>query len=326
MSLEFGLTFLIWVGIALYFIWNFIFRKSPVQPSRKQQESAIKWISMRGTVKYVNDPKTGSAILAKGAQYPPHIDCKRALSMFSKGAMRKAYNLKFTTPTGVDFIDDGKSISVDMFVAKTYHDEKVPKDEIPTEEAYKDDLVLQYAAKELANKYNSLNPPKKISFVDAVLLELEPFPNPHFEKPKFYFVEPFMEGEFKKFSNNWDWTDNSRATPHAFSHFTLQKSKETLVVVDMQGVGDVYTDPQIHTNPTFWHQFIGFFRKEKANMSTKEFGLGNGGEDGIKKFKEAHICSPLCESLGLKKLNKKKWVSTEPSNSSSTRVITKKEG
>ncbi|KAG8145639.1 putative Eukaryotic elongation factor 2 kinase protein [Naja naja] len=33
----------------------------------------------------------------------------------------------------------------------------------------------------------------------------------------------------------------------AFSHFTFERSGHQLIIVDIQGVGDLYTDPQIHT-------------------------------------------------------------------------------
>ena len=33
----------------------------------------------------------------------------------------------------------------------------------------------------------------------------------------------------------------------ALSHFTFERSGHKLIVVDIQGVGDLYTDPQIHT-------------------------------------------------------------------------------
>lgn len=36
-------------------------------------------------------------------------------------------------------------------------------------------------------------------------------------------------------------------TSQAFSHFTFERSGHQLIVVDIQGVGDLYTDPQIHT-------------------------------------------------------------------------------
>ena len=39
----------------------------------------------------------------------------------------------------------------------------------------------------------------------------------------------------------------SSCPPQAFSHFTFERSGPQLIVVDIQGVGDLYTDPQIHT-------------------------------------------------------------------------------
>ena len=39
----------------------------------------------------------------------------------------------------------------------------------------------------------------------------------------------------------------SRNTPQAFSHFTYELSQHSLLICDIQGVGDMYTDPQVHT-------------------------------------------------------------------------------
>ena len=47
------------------------------------------------------------------------------------------------------------------------------------------------------------------------------------------------------------------------------------------GVGDLYTDPQIHT------------------VSQEEYGEANLGTKGMALFFSSHICSPLCEYLGL---------------------------
>lgn len=38
-----------------------------------------------------------------------------------------------------------------------------------------------------------------------------------------------------------------RHTPQAFSHFTYSFTQGTALCVDIQGVADLYTDPQIHT-------------------------------------------------------------------------------
>jgi hypothetical protein len=61
-----------------------------------------------------------------------------------------------------------------------------------------------------------------------------------------------MEGEFRKYSNNDGLTQHNRNTPQAFSHFTYEKSDHQLVIVDIQGVDDWYTDPQIHTQVSFF--------------------------------------------------------------------------
>ena len=38
-----------------------------------------------------------------------------------------------------------------------------------------------------------------------------------------------------------------RLTPQLFSAFSFYGSKGTRMVVDVQGVGDLYTDPQVHS-------------------------------------------------------------------------------
>ena len=47
------------------------------------------------------------------------------------------------------------------------------------------------------------------------------------------------------------------------------------------GVGDLYTDPQIHT------------------IDMKDYGEANLGTRGMALFFSSHVCSPLCEMLGM---------------------------
>ncbi len=44
-----------------------------------------------------------------------------------------------------------------------------------------------------------------------------------------------------------DVSADRRNTPQAFSHFSYEASDHQLIIVDIQGVGDIYTDPQIHS-------------------------------------------------------------------------------
>lgn len=75
--------------------------------------------------------------------------------------------------------------------------------------------------------------------------------------------------------------EHHRSTPQAFSHYTFQASGGQLMVVDIQGVGDLYTDPQFHT------------------LSGAEFGEGNLGPRGMALFFRGHECDSLCETLRL---------------------------
>lgn len=99
-------------------------------------------------------------------------------------------------------------------------------------------------------------------------------------------LEPKLEGAYKKYSNNFGYVDKEdRNTPQAFSHFTYQYTNGKMIVVDIQGVKDYYTDPQIHSNipesaPPIW-------------------GQGDMGDTGVYKFFESHRCNALCKFFGL---------------------------
>ena len=66
-----------------------------------------------------------------------------------------------------------------------------------------------------------------------------------------------MAGDYKKHNNNAgfvanvnmsnDERDAVRSTPQAFSHFTAALTRGEMIVVDVQGVDDLYTDPQVHS-------------------------------------------------------------------------------
>ena len=99
-------------------------------------------------------------------------------------------------------------------------------------------------AKLWGEEFNRHNPPKK---VDIFMMTVYEFHDRQ-DKPLFH-VEHFIDGDYIKYNSNSGFVDGKicRQTPQALSHFTFERSGHELIVVDIQGVGDLYTDPQIHT-------------------------------------------------------------------------------
>ena len=99
-------------------------------------------------------------------------------------------------------------------------------------------------AKLWGEEFNRHNPPKK---VDIFMMTVYEFHDRE-DKPLFH-VEHFIDGDYIKYNSNSGFVDGKvcRQTPQALSHFTFERSGHELIVVDIQGVGDLYTDPQIHT-------------------------------------------------------------------------------
>ena len=86
--------------------------------------------------------------------------------------------------------------------------------------------------------------------------------------------------------------------PQAFSHFTYERSKKRLLVVDLQGVLQVndldgtceylLTDPAIH-------------KRESGTLRLGHFGHTDRGKKGMKAFWKSHVCTEACSLLGLEK-------------------------
>lgn len=183
---------------------------------------------------------------------------------FAKGSCRSAHKLRDLTYPN------------QHYVAK-FSTKKAIRDQ------YFMDVLMQTFCSKWSDLYNSFNPPKKITFLPSFVLEL----TDRGTTPVTCGGEPFIEGDYKKFNNNSGYVNSeaSRNTPQAFSHFSLVHSNQELVIIDIQGVNDFYTDPQIHTK------------------SGKGFGEGNLGKDGIYQFVKTHQCNPLCSYLKLEPLN-----------------------
>ncbi|KAJ0411494.1 hypothetical protein ATCC90586_008543 [Pythium insidiosum] len=185
---------------------------------------------------------------------------------FSKGSLRVVYHLQ----------DLNEMRDNDSYVAKV----AIDPDEDP--QTYFRDIELQAHCAYYAELYNSYQPPKRVEFLKAWVLELTE------RDGVLCAVEEYIPGEYRKHNNNFgSVSDDERNTPQAFSHFTFEASNHELLAVDIQGVGDKYTDPQIHT------------------VNGHDFGKGNLGHLGFQKFLSTHRCNSICRYLKLPAVNPK---------------------
>ena len=113
-------------------------------------------------------------------------------------------------------------------------------------------------------------------------------------KEEFVTVEPYIEGNFRKYVNNTgDITlkDCSELAMKAesFVHYSFVKSGKQLMIVDLQGVNYMLCDPEIASSKLY---------DENSDIY---FCAGNLSTNAIETFFEQHKCNKFCELLSLDK-------------------------
>jgi len=124
---------------------------------------------------------------------------------------------------------------------------------------------------------------EKLSYIMCYLLETE---------DSIVSLEPKINGKFVKYFNNTMDTglsDDTGLKAANLAHFSLEYSKGTILLTDLQGSGHTLTDPEIATAD----------RYDKMDQSLN-FGFGNYGIEALEKFKDNHVCNQYCMLSGLK--------------------------
>uniref|UniRef100_A0A3Q0SN19 non-specific serine/threonine protein kinase n=1 Tax=Amphilophus citrinellus TaxID=61819 RepID=A0A3Q0SN19_AMPCI len=165
---------------------------------------------------------------------------------------------------------------------------------------YKEETVLhlclreiqqQRAAQKLTFAFNQIRPktiPYSPRFLEVYLLYCH-------SAGQWFAIEECITGEFRKFNNNNGDeivpTNLLEETMLAFSHWTYEYTRGELLVLDLQGVGEILTDPSV----------IKSGEKGSYDMI---FGPANLGDDAIRNFRAKHHCNSCCRKLKLPDLKR----------------------
>lgn len=168
---------------------------------------------------------------------------------------------------------------------------------------YKEDTVLhlclreiqqQRAAQKLTFAFNQIRPktiPYSPRFLEVFLLYCH-------SAGQWFAIEECITGEFRKFNNNNGDeivpTNLLEETMLAFSHWTFEYTRGELLVLDLQGVGEILTDPSV----------IKSGEKGSYDMI---FGPANLGDDAIRNFRAKHHCNSCCRKLKLPDLKRNEY-------------------
>ena len=208
---------------------------------------------------------------------------------FTNGAMRFCYRLKKRaqppqTATNHRFHKTGWKTACN-YIAKAYHKNNCNEIDCSEEakEAVRKDIILQYEANRWADSYNDADPPAKIHFIRAYAISFPDRPGePWFALERYISGHDRYGATFVKHNTNAGFVDKDlrRLTPQVFSAYSFYASHGTRLVADIQGVGDLYTDPQVLS-------------------SNYRFGDGDLGPRGMALFFKSFRHCSMSDALGI---------------------------
>ncbi len=200
---------------------------------------------------------------------------------FSKGMLRFAY------PAVLNVNDNRSRKEDEAILLNCVIKESINLDpRYNTKKYHEESLEIQVISNYLAFKFEQIykNKRTRLRFLDVDLIRVK-------ETGVYYCIEEFVEGVFKKWSNNEGFVNENEYTNllNAFSHWTWTWTNEYLIVTDLQGF--LYkTNEYILTDPALLCQ-----------EDEDRFGATNLGSSGIRNFFSSHQCNRICKELKLKR-------------------------
>jgi hypothetical protein len=200
---------------------------------------------------------------------------------FAKGALRFAYPAVLNVSDGIK----EEPVLLNCVVKESISLE--PR--CNTKQYYEESLEIQMIANYLSHMFGKDLSKKdknfqRLRFLDSDLIRVK-------ETGVYYCIEEFVEGVFKKWSNNQGYVNTSEYAHllNAFSHWTYEFTNEYLIVTDLQGF--VYKrNEYILTDPAIL-----------CEVDMDRFGSTNLGSNGIREFFLNHRCNKICKMLKLRR-------------------------
>ncbi|CAF1572023.1 unnamed protein product [Didymodactylos carnosus] len=204
---------------------------------------------------------------------------KIAKNPFAQGSLRYAYY--------------GQLEPIGSPTAKVVYKELINADpQYNTLQVYLQHLEIHTIAQFLATKFNEkqrsvFSHPLEVLYADASLVRRIGI------RTKIYQVEPRLYQRIQKWNNNSggvSFKDYSSIL-QSFSHWTYQYTAKRLMVVDLQGV-KTHDNTYLLTDPAIHFLDIKRYCEARTNLGVK----------GMREFFRTHTCTPVCEKLGLLKV------------------------